>query len=319
MSSGRVDCKATGGKRFCFSLAIRIHRGTSLKTATARFRSRLTTLLFAACFEFAASIGSATAIESHEPAEIILRDLGNGVRALTASFNGRSGLFLFDTGWGLTAVTPVFASKIGCRPWGRLTGFRAIGERIDMQQCNAVDVSLPGVSLRAPSLGVIDLMGFLPPGSVEFAGGMGLDLFSRRPVTVQLHRGRVILETPASLRARVATAKAIPVRLVRGVEGAALTVDVGVPTAEGMAWMELDTGNTGRTMIARHVAASFGLDTASKEEQAFSIPLVPGVAVAGMARVQDLILDGDIGRDFLEHWDLTLDLVHARGWLAPAH
>lgn len=34
--------------------------------------------------------------------------------------------------------------------------------------------------------------------------------------------------------------------------------------------------------------------------------------------MRDLILDGDIGRGVLDHWDLTLDLVNGRGWLAPA-
>jgi hypothetical protein len=41
------------------------------------------------------------------------------------------------------------------------------------------------------------------------------------------------------------------------------------------------------------------------------------VAVRDEAIVRDLILDGDIGQAFLEHWDLTLDLARGKGWLTP--
>lgn len=127
-----------------------------------------------------------------------------------------------------------------------------------------------------------------------------------------------MLETPATLNARIAHAKVIPIRLVRDVEGAALTVNVGIPTTQGMLWMELDTGNTGPTLIGRHAAALVGLNSDKKDVQELAMPLVPGVVVHGRARVRDLIMDGDIGRDFLNRWDLTLDLAHERGWLTPA-
>jgi len=49
-----------------------------------------------------------------------------------ATVSGQTGTFLFDTGVGVSNFTPAFMKKIDCRPWGRLTGFRMTGERLDV-------------------------------------------------------------------------------------------------------------------------------------------------------------------------------------------
>ena len=41
----------------------------------------------------------------------------------------------------------------------------------------------------------------------------------------------------------------VPIKLVREVEGAALTVVVAVPTTAGTAWMEIDCGNGGANVM----------------------------------------------------------------------
>jgi hypothetical protein len=106
---------------------------------------------------------------------------------------------------------------------------------------------------------------------------------------------------------------------VREAGGVALAVEVAVPTPEGMAWMELDSGNGGATVIGKHLAHLFKLDPGKKEPQPASFKIAGGIPVEGMARVNDtLIMDGNIGTRFLLNWDLTLDLSKGRAWLAPA-
>ena len=39
-----------------------------------------------------------------------------GQSAVRATVNGQPGLFLFDTGEGVTTISPAFAAKIGCSP-----------------------------------------------------------------------------------------------------------------------------------------------------------------------------------------------------------
>jgi hypothetical protein len=44
--------------------------------------------------------------------------------------------------------------------------------------------------------------------------------------------------------------------------------------------------------------------------------LANGITVEGTTRTRDLIMDGNIGAQFLNDWVLTLDLEHGRAWLA---
>jgi hypothetical protein len=59
-----------------------------------------------------------------------------------AIVNGQSGTFLFDTGEGVSSFSPAFAEKTGCRPWGRISGFRMSGERLDNKHCDNITTRL---------------------------------------------------------------------------------------------------------------------------------------------------------------------------------
>ena len=264
-------------------------------------------------------LASAAAAAPVPKAQVIpLHKEAGAALSVEGSIKGQHGTFLFDSGWGLSAVTPAMADRIGCHPWGQVTGYRATGERLTSAQCQPAAVTLGSQALALPTLAVLDVQPFMSPGSPTYAGAIGLDAFAGKLVTLRSRAEQVVLETPATLKARVAHAKAIPIRLVRDVEGAALTVNAGIPTPQGTLWMELDTGNTGPTLIGRHAAALVGLDAGKAEVQDLAMPLLPGVMVHGRARVGDLIMDGDIGRDFLNQWDLTLDLAQGKAWLTPA-
>jgi hypothetical protein len=114
------------------------------------------------------------------------------------------------------------------------------------------------------------------------------------------------------------TGKEVSVRLVRELEGIALAVVVGVVTPEGTAWMELDSGNGGAHVIAKHIAPLLNLKTDVKQPQPAKFMLVGGVPVTGDARVNDtLIMDGNIGTRFMIDWNVTFDLGKGRAWLTP--
>jgi hypothetical protein len=237
---------------------------------------------------------------------------------LHATVRGHEGNFVFDTGGGVTYLSPGFAQTIGCKPWGQLSGFVLTGQRLDMQRCDDVDVDIDGWFFRAPIAGVFDLMKFMPPNVPKIDGSIGLDLFAGHAVTLSLANRTLTVESAASLRQRSRKAKEISIRLVREVEGIALAVVVGVVTPEGTAWMELDSGNGGANVIAKHIAPLLNLKTDVKGAQPAKFMLVGGVPVTGDARVNDtLIMDGNIGTRFMIDWDVTFDLAKGRAWLTP--
>lgn len=257
--------------------------------------------------------------ETAKPEAVIQLEVIPGAgNALRATVHGHEALFLFDTGEGITTVTPAFARDIGCQPWGQITGFRMSSERLDLQRCDNVTINVAKLPFKAPIAGVFDIMALLPDSKVPLAGSIGLDVFADRTITIEPRTNRVIVESPASVAERTKPAISVPARLVRDAEGVALAIDVGVTTEAGTAWMELDTGNGGTLVIGKHVAALLGLDPEKKEPQSAHFQLSNGPAVTGDARVRDLIMDGNIGQRFWSQWNVTLDLRHGLVWLAPS-
>jgi hypothetical protein len=218
----------------------------------------------------------------------------------------------------VTSITPQIAQRLGCSPWGHVTGFRMRGERLDLERCDGVALTLPGgTRITVPTASVWDISKILPPNAPPLAGSLALDAFAKRALTVDLAAGMLVLETPASLAARTANATEVPVRFDRSAGGLALTPLVAVETARGRLWMELDCGSDGAVIVDRHAAALLHLDPAAKATQPIAMTLAGGIAVEGKALVADLILDGNLGVPVLRRWVMTLDLAAERLWIAP--
>jgi hypothetical protein len=233
-----------------------------------------------------------------------------------ASIGGQQGLFQFDTGGGLTVLTPQSARAAGCKQWSRLTGFRMRGDRVDVPRCDDVELVAGGARLRLPTTGVWDLSAVLPPGAPALGGSIGLDAFSDQAITIDLGHRRLLIETPRSLKVRVAHLREIPIHVVREAEGYALTVMLGVETSSGRVWFTLDSGNDAGLTIGRHVAALFGFAPQLSATRPVELQLAGGVPLKGEAHARELIVDGNIGSPVLRHWLVTIDLPHQRLWLA---
>jgi hypothetical protein len=243
---------------------------------------------------------------------------GTYMLTMAAKVRGHEGRFVFDTGGGVTYLSPAFAETIGCKPWGQLSGFVLTGQRLDMKRCDNLMFYIDQHPFPAPISGVFDLMKYMPPNVPRIDGSIGLDVFAGRAITLSLAQRTLTVESRASLNARIREGREVPIRLVREVEGVALAVVVGVITPEGTAWMEIDSGNGGANVIAGHIAPLLNLKTGMKESQPASFKLAGGIPVGGEARVNEsLIMDGNIGTRFLIDWNLTLDLASGRAWLAP--
>lgn len=244
---------------------------------------------------------------------------GTYMMTMRAKVRGKEGTFIFDTGGGISYLSPAFAQAIGCKPWGQLSGFVLTGQRLDMKRCDNLMFYIDQNPFPAPITGVFDLMKFMPPNVPGIDGSIGLDVFADRAITLNLAERTLTIESTPSLNARIRQGREVPIRLVREVEGVALAVVVGVVTPEGTAWMEIDSGNGGANVIAAHIAPLLNLKTGIKEPQPAKFNIAGGIPVNGDARVNEtLIMDGNIGTRFLINWNLTLDLARGRAWLAPA-
>ncbi len=239
--------------------------------------------------------------------------------ALRAEIGDRKGLFTFDTAGGITLVSPAFAAKIGCKPWGRLSGHRMMGDRLDMPRCDDVRLRLGADVYRLPVAGVFDIAPLLAKDAAPVDGSIALDAFAGRAITIDFPNMSLIVESPESLRERTAHAQNLPVSLARELQGRALAASVGIPTRDGLAWMELDSGNGGTILVAKPYAALLGLDPEEKGPQKADFPVSGALRAQGAAFAPDMILDGNLGMPFLKDKVITLDLAAGGLWIsAPA-
>ena len=282
-----------------------------------RIARRRTLAHAALAFALLGAAGTATAAAHDQPQTIPLTDYLGVVPSLDVDVHGRAVRLLLDTAGGLSILTPDFAHRLGCAPWGKVTGFRMRGDRVDAVRCDAVHLDVGGTPLTIPTAGVWDFSHLLPKNAPPLGGSLALDAFAGRTVTLDLAGHRLILETPASEAARIRHAVEVPVRFERDAGGLALTPLVAVQTSRGSLWMELDCGSDAPLIVDRHAAALLHLDPAGKHGQPLAMTLAGGVPVHGEALVQDLIIDGNIGAPILRQWVVTLDLAQQRAWIAP--
>jgi hypothetical protein len=265
-----------------------------------------------------ALLGSPAAAPVPEGGEAVPLSLYQGKQfTIEAAVAGRPRTFLFDTGEGLTMISSGLAKALGCEPWGNITAFRMLGERLDTKRCDGVAFGIGSGRYVAPSVIVYDLGEIAGRDTPPLDGAVGLHLFAGRTITIDLVHRRVIVETPASVEHRLRDAVEVPLRLVRGDAGG-LDVNLGVTTPRGLAWMELDTGNAGPTIFASQaIAPLLGLNASTREPQDVTVHL--GTAeLKTRARVfSGMVIDGNIGMQLVRDRVITPDLKNGRAWLAP--
>lgn len=265
-----------------------------------------------------ALLGTLPAASSARDAQVVPLAIHNVKQfTLEAEVAGKPRRFLFDTGEGITMISPALAKEIGCEPWGNVTAIRMTGDRLDLQRCDDVRFGIGSASFVAPSVIVYDLGEIAGKNEARLDGSIGLDIFAGRTITIDLAERRVIVETPASVKRRLVGAVEVPLRLVTGDSGG-LDVNLGVKTPRGLAWMELDTGNAGPTIfVSEWMAPLFGLDPTTRQPQDVTVRLA-SVDLQTRARVfPKMIMDGNIGMQLVRDRVITLDLKSGRAWLAP--
>ncbi|MBP1474524.1 hypothetical protein J7I44_09430 [Frateuria sp. MAH-13] len=249
------------------------------------------------------------------------------LQTVKASIGGQAIPFLFDTGGGLTFVTPGVADTLGCQPFGQATGFRADGEKIAFPRCGPIRFGMSGYGAQG-EVGVFDLMAMIrqqveaarkqghevamPP---TLGGLIGLSSFRHQVLTLDYAHDRIVVETPQSMRARVATMTPLDVRVATLPSGA-IEVFVRATAAKGTLWLQLDSGNNGPTFLAPHAIEQLGLDLPKGEKKDVALDLTHFGSVAATVARRDMIYDGQLGIGLIGKMVITIDLQHDRAWAA---
>ncbi len=256
------------------------------------------------------------------PVSVPLIRYEDALWAVVVDVRGEDRTFLFDTGAGLTCLTPVEAQRLGLEPFGCMTGHRMSGERVDVPRLPALTLGLGGVAIEHTDPGVLDLARFLPPDWGLIGGVVSLASFAAQPITLDLPGRQLVMESAGSLRERTAGMRRLRARVGTAVQGRAPTIWVAVAAESGPLWFELDTGNTGPTIVAPHAAAQLGWADPTDPPDPTAPTEATELEVIGLPRasmsvvVKDVTYDGNFGAAFLDHRVVTIDIRDASVWVS---
>lgn len=257
---------------------------------------------------------SGTVARAKAPIELELAPYFGPLRTLRLAHGEFAAPFLFDTGGGCTVLSLESARALALEPFGRGTGFRHDGARVDGQRAGPLELGC-GAFARRQELGVLDLtrmLGGLPP----VGGIVALDFFRGEVVTIDLARGRVTVESEASRVERVKGASELEVRLSTQAGGAGLDVMVALEGLHGPLWFELDSGNLAPVLVAPHAFVELGLEPLALGQRAtLELPLVGLGLQTVEVESKELIYDGLLNTAFFERHVVTLDLARGRAWV----
>jgi hypothetical protein len=262
---------------------------------------------------------AALAATSAQPIVVPLSPLAGRAVAVEATVGGKRGRFLFDTGAGVTTLSPAFAASIGCKPYGETFGYRMTGERIAGQNCGEREVVL-GAHKGVADTMVFDFTKIMPADFPAFDGFVGLDALDGEVVTIDLGDRQIIIETPQSLAARTRDMPAGRLRLNREMGGRGLTAFARVPATTGNLWFLVDSGNMANIFASRGALRQWGMDEgaidAAMKEKTVAVPLKIDGAADAPPRVtaKDIIHDGVINEATIYAFNPTLDLKGGRAW-----
>ncbi len=251
-----------------------------------------------------------------KPVVIALKPYVSMLRVVDVTIEGKTSPFLFDTGGGLVFATPEVAKEIGCQPFGRLTGFRNDGSRIDSSRCPAADFDIGSFRAHADDIGIFDLMSLLK-GLPKVGGIIGLPAFEGETITLDLASNRLIVETSESAADRIRSMKEIRVRPSREAGGAGLDLFVSIDTPRGPIWLLLDSGNIAAVLLSPAAIDQLGVDLPAGDPQTVVLPISGYGPVEVRAVRRDTIYDGLLDAKFLQGFVVTVDLAHMRAWMAP--
>jgi Aspartyl protease len=234
------------------------------------------------------------------------------LRTVEVTVKGHESPFIFDTGAGLTILTPEEARYAGCTPFGLGTGFRADGGRTTWSRCGPATLQIGRYEVDR-EVAEFDLLKLLGKGAPPVGGILGLASFEGRAVTIDLAHDRVTIETPRSLALRIGRMHPVNVRIARGAGGDVVPF-IEVRAKTGTLWMEVDSGNNGPVFVAPHAQQQLGISIPPHGKRQLDLDVIGLGPVPVTAAARDVIYDGQLDPAFLRQIQLTIDIGHGRAW-----
>jgi len=256
--------------------------------------------------------------QTSSPSEIKLQhDALGKAPTINVQIGAKTYPFLFDSGGGITLISPSIAKEIGCTPFGKVTGFNAGGTRLDFKRCDNVELKMDDYSAKI-NAGVFEIMTLFGADTKEIGGIVSLQTFENRVLTIDLSGNKLIVENEKSFAERIKDMKPLESRIGSQGGGAVIDIFVAANTPKGKIWMEFDTGNFSTLQFAPHAQEMLGINFDAPNRAKMSKPVKLDIVGLGeieaAGRERDMIYDGMLNYETISKMVVTIDLKTGEMW-----
>ena len=250
--------------------------------------------------------------KSLPPLTIPLMPYEGSLRVVDVGINSVMFRFVLDTGAALSVVSPEVARHGNCSLNEGAQKLRVMGEVVDAPLCNHLVMGLAAWGATLDKAGVYDVNAKLPAGWGKIDGVLALDSLAPHALTVDYVKNRIVLETNASLTARV-TDEGSELHIERPLSGLGVEVQLPAKAKNGLTWFTLDTALNGGARVSKSAAEQLGLPLTGTSKVWATLSLGAGVVAAETSLSNDA--EARLGGVALEKHAVTIDFKNARVWV----
>jgi predicted aspartyl protease len=242
--------------------------------------------------------------------EIKLMDYFRELKTVEVNIDGENYNFLFDTGGGVTVVSPQIIEKLNKEPYGYDVGFRMSGERVAFERCDSVTLAMGGIRFHQEEVAVFDLTGLLPKELKRVDGVVSLKTFERNEITLDFNNNRITIETEESFEAKTKQMTEVESRFANGLAGDDLNIFLALKANGKKWWFLFDCGNIADMKISKTIASSWKSYVPDDTTMTIFTYHFGGKARDSNMYIDDIIYDGALNYDFLQSHQFAISLKH---------
>jgi len=255
---------------------------------------------------------------THAQTKISLENYFRTLKSVKVEIENKSYNFLFDTGGGLTIVSPEIVKEINKSAYGNSVGFRMSGEIIETKICDSLNIKIGGINFFHTSVGVFDIMSLLPKELNQIDGLISLKSFEQMKVVLNLRGNELIIETDDSFNDKIKNMSLVESRFANGTNGTELNIFLGIHFNNHLWWFLFDSGNISQTKISTFVAEEWGLII--NDENGIT-PLgefkyaVTNDSITAPTIINKIIYDGALSFDFIYQSEYAISFKDHKVWM----
>ncbi len=226
--------------------------------------------------------------------------------------------FLFDTGAGVTLISPEIVKKINRKEYGRGVGYRMLGEQIEYKKCDSVEIQIGGYKFFHSTVGVWDVNQVLPKDWPRIDGIISLGSFQDHCIMIDLSKNTIIVESDSTCEAKTKLMQIVESRFINGLDGSENGIFLNLDKVGRKWWFLMDSGNLDKNIISYATAKEWNVEYVIDSGRVVIDDLryeFAGISRISPSVIDEIIYDGVLNFDFLSQFIIIISYKEEKVWI----